>query len=128
MDQMTKYHHLGPEERAVIMLERDRGSSLRRIATILKRSPATVSRELQRNSPAVRYCATRAGAAYKRRRQRSVRPRKLASNRVLCDIVWSRLLDLKWSPEQIAATLKADYPEQPAYPAALIRPGQRRCS
>lgn len=114
MDQMSKYHHLSPEERAFIMLERNRGSSLRHIALMLKRSPATLSRELKRNSSTERYCATRAGAAYKHRRQHSVRPRKLASNRVLCAIVWSRLLHQKWSPEQIAANLKADYPEQPA--------------
>jgi IS30 family transposase len=74
---MTKYHHLSPEERAVIMLERVRGSSLRQIAYKLERSPATLSRELKRNSPADRYCATRAGAAYKLRRQHCVRPRKL---------------------------------------------------
>jgi IS30 family transposase len=49
---MSKYHHLSPEERAVIMLERDRGSSLRQIALKLKRNPATLSRELKRNSPA----------------------------------------------------------------------------
>ena len=109
---MSKYHHLSPEERAFIMFERDRGSSLRQIALKMERSPATLSRELNRNSPAVRYCATRAGAAYKRRRQSSVRPRKLAGNRVLCDIVMSRLLHQKWSPEQIAASLKSDYPEQ----------------
>lgn len=114
MDQMNNYHHLSPEERAFIMLERDRGSSLRQIALKLKRSPATLSRELKRNSLADRYCATSAGAGYKHRRQRSVRPRKLASHRLLCDIVWSRLLNQKWSPEQIAATLKADYPEQPS--------------
>jgi IS30 family transposase len=114
MDHMTKYHHLSPEERAVIMLERDRGSSLRQIALKLKRNPATLLRELKRNAAADQYCARSAGAAYKHRRQHSVRPRKLASNRILCDIVWSRLLHYKWSPEQIAATLKADYPEQPA--------------
>jgi len=113
MDHMTEYHHLGPEERAFIMLERDRGVSLRQIALGLGRSPSTVSREIKRNAPAVRYCATRAGAAYKQRRQHSVRTRKLATNRALCAIVESKLLNRKWSPEQIAATLKADYPEQP---------------
>jgi len=114
MDQMSHYHHLSPEERAFIMLEFDRGSSLRQIARQLKRDPSTLSRELKRNASSDRYCATRAGTAYQRRRKRSVRPRKLASNPILCDIVFSRLLQEKWSPEQIAATLKADYPEQPA--------------
>lgn len=111
---MNKYHHLSPEERAFLMLERDRGTGLRQIAQKLERSPSTLSRELKRNAPAERYCATRAGAAYRRRRQSSVRARKLVRNRALCAMVLSWLGDQKWSPEQIAATLKTHYPEQPA--------------
>ena len=45
------YHHLSPEDRAVIMIERQNGSSLRSIARRLGRSPSTVSRELQRAGP-----------------------------------------------------------------------------
>lgn len=112
MDQMTTYHHLSPEERAFLMLERDRGSSLRQIARQLGRSPATISREIKRNSSSPSYCATDAGRAYKQRRERSVKRRKLIRNSELCNIVESRLLNEKWSPEQIAATLKAHYPEQ----------------
>ena len=114
MNQMSNYHHLSPEERAVIMLERDRGYSLRQIAQQLNRSPSTLSRKLKRNSAALRYCATRAGAAYKHRRKRSVRPLKLASNRALYDKVSSWLVQRKWSPEQIAATLRLRYAGQPA--------------
>lgn len=113
MSQMNSYHHLSPEERAVIMLERERGRSLRQIATQLNRSPATLSREIRRNSPSASYCAVRAGKAYKIRRDRSVKPRKISSNPALSDIVHSRLLSNKWSPEQIAATLKRRFPEQP---------------
>ena len=115
---MANYHHLSPEERACIMLERERGSSLRQIAQLLNRSPATISREIQRNSPATRYCATRAGKDYQRRRQRSVRPRKIVNNPALCRFVESRLIHQKWSPEQIAATLKKSFPEQPAMHAS----------
>jgi len=114
MDRMSNYHHLSPEERAFIMLARDRGNSLRHIALQLDRSPSTLSRELKRNSAAARYCATQAGVSYKRRRKSSVRPLKLTSNRALCDKVVSWLLNRKWSPEQIAAMLKLRFPEQPA--------------
>jgi len=114
MDLMSNYYHLSPEERAFIMLARDRGSSLRQIALKLKRSPSTLSRELKRNSKAIQYCAVRAGEAYRHRRQRSVRPKKLASNQALCDTVLAWLVQRKWSPEQIAATLKSRYPGQPA--------------
>ncbi len=114
MDRMTTYHHLSPEERAYIMLERERGSTLRQIALQLGRSPATLSREVRRNTRTTRYCATYAGKAYTHRRRDCVRPRKLQANQALRDRVQSLLLNLKWSPEQIAATLKADFPEQPA--------------
>lgn len=113
MSLMNNYHHLGPEERAVIMLERERGRSLRQIAAQLNRSPATVSREIRRNLPSATYCAVRAGKAYRVRRERSVKPHKITNNPALSDIVQSRLLSNKWSPEQIAATLKMRYPKQP---------------
>ena len=112
MGQMTTYHHLSPEERAILMLERERGSSLRQIARQIGRSPATLSREIKRNATASVYSATDAGKAYRRRRERSVRRRKIVSNNALCAFIESRLLNLKWSPEQIAATLKSHYPEQ----------------
>ncbi len=96
------------------MLERDRGSSLRQIAIQLDRSPATLSREIRRNATLKRYCATLAGKAYASRRRRCVKPRKLTANKELRDQVQSDLLNRKWSPEQIAATLKMDFQEQPA--------------
>ena len=103
MDHMTHYHHLCPEERAIIMLERDRGSSLRQIALKLKRSPSTLSREFKRNTTTAQYCAVQAGAAYTCRRKRCVMPLKLTRNQALCDKVLSWLVQRKWSPEQIAA-------------------------
>lgn len=111
---MTHYHHLGPEERAIIMLERERGCSLREIAQRLGRSAATLSRELKRNSSPGGYCATHAGKAYKRRRQRSVKSHKLEANQALRFFVHRCLLSAKWSPEQIAGTLRLCFPDQPA--------------
>lgn len=114
MNRMTSYHHLSPEERAYLMIEKNRGTSLRQIALQLNRSPATLSREVRRNSSTSQYCATRAGKSYKVRRRRCVRPKKLVGGGELANIVQSRLMERKWSPEQVAAILKADYPEQPA--------------
>ncbi len=94
---MTNYHHLSPEERAILMLERERGSSLRKIAQQLERSPGTLSREIRRNSTPARYCATDAGKTYRSRRERCVRPRKMHSNQALCRMVESQLLNQKWS-------------------------------
>jgi IS30 family transposase len=109
---MEKYHHMSPEERAVIMLERENGRSLRQIAQRLNRSPATISREIRRNSQSGHYCATGAGQAYRIRRESSVRRLKILSNAALREIIYSCLIEPKWSPEQIAATLKADFPRQ----------------
>ena len=110
---MTTYHHLSPEERAFIMLECQHGSSIRSIALRIHRSPSTVSRELCRNQTTKgSYCATGAGQAYNTRRKQSVKPRKLVHNRDLCDIVESHLIQRKWSPEQISASLKDRYPSQ----------------
>lgn len=103
------YHHLSPEERAILSLEHERGSSLRQIARILDRSPSTLSRELGRNEVRSTYCPTQAGLAYQTRRQHSVRPRKLLVNTRLCDIVETYLIQYKWSPEQIAAYLRKGF-------------------
>ena len=73
-----KYAHLSAEERATIMIETDRGASLRSIARLLNRSPSTISREVARGcSPAGRYRATQAGRRYRERRRASVRPSAL---------------------------------------------------
>jgi IS30 family transposase len=109
---MNNYHHLSPEERAIIQLESDRGASLRQIAGQLGRHPSTVSRELRRNTSRSRYNASQAGRAYAVRRTRCVKPRKLDANPALWQVVESYLLEEKWSPEQITATLKRRFPEQ----------------
>ena len=82
--------------------------SLRSIARHLRRSPSTISREVQRNGGA--YCYRAAGsdqAAWDRAR----RPKlcKLACCPFLRRTVSIRLRQ-KWSPEQIAGWLKRTYP------------------
>lgn len=74
-----------------------------------------MSRELQRNHTTKdSYCATRAAKAYISRRKQSVKPRKLIHNTYLCYIVESHLIQRKWSPEQISASLQDDFPGQPS--------------
>lgn len=109
---MRNYQHLSPEERAFIMIEIERGASLRSIALRLSRSPSTISRELRRNNKQA-YCAKHASSTYKRRRKQCVKPRKLDVNVHLCDIVEYYLTRWKWSPEQVSASLKKIFPGQP---------------
>lgn len=106
MSTTNLYRHLSPEERAVIMIERQNGTSLRAIGRRLGRSPSTISRELQRADDAC-YDATRAADGYRRRRLRSRRPRRLLDDTPLYRYVHDHLVFLRWSPEQIAARLRA---------------------
>lgn len=100
------YHHLSAEERAVIMLERQNGSSLRAIARRLGRSPSTVSRELRR-AGGERYDPTCAAEGYRRRRMHSRRRCLLVPGSALYRYVYDTLVFLRWSPQQIAARLHA---------------------
>ena len=85
------------------------GNSIRSIAATLKRSPSTVSREINRNGGRLQY---RANQADKNAWNRAHRPKvcKLVTNRSLANIV-ARKLQLEWSPEQIAGWLKYTFPD-----------------
>jgi IS30 family transposase len=87
------------------------GESYRRIARRLGRSPSTVSREVAGNGGRRRYRAhlaeTRAAIGARRPRRA-----KLARNRPLRRLV-ERLLEARWSPQQIAWQLRQDHPDQP---------------
>ena len=87
--------------------------SIRAIATHLKRSPSTVSREINRNGGYHDYRATQAEQAAW---DRAKRPQccKLANNKRLSLIV-ARKLRRQWSPEQIAGWLKREYPNTKEY-------------
>ncbi|MEQ4210474.1 IS30 family transposase [Actinopolymorpha sp. B9G3] len=99
-------------EREEIALGRASGESMRSIADRLGRSPSTISRELARNAEASGdYRASSAhGAAY----ERALRPKlcKLATNVALRAKV-EQDLERKYSPEQIAGRLRAEYPNDP---------------
>lgn len=109
------YHHLSAEERAVIMIENGKGTSVCAIARLLGRSASTVSRELARNRDESRpsYDATRAASAYRTRRERCVRRRKLAAGTTLYQRVHDHLVYWRWSPQQIAARLRCMHPDDP---------------
>lgn len=117
-----RYQHFSAEERGVIMAMTQDARSVRDIARALGRAPSSVSRERRRNGfrpddcqvhlgrPRLGYDATRAGERARRLRHRR-RGRKLSRHSAL----WARvrgLLELGWSPEQIAGRLKADHPGQ----------------
>jgi IS30 family transposase len=89
------------------------GASVRSIARGLGRSAATVSREVRRNNPFGSYGVPyRASHAEKLARRRRPRPRraKLAGGPLRARVVED--LRRKWSPQQIAARLKREFPDQ----------------
>lgn len=84
------------------------GQSMRAIAASLRRSPSTVSRELQRNEGPQRYRAHQADQAAWDRARRP-KPCKLAVHRTLARHVAIKL-KRRWSPEQVAGWLRHTYP------------------
>jgi IS30 family transposase len=97
------------EERERILVGVSRGESDAEIARALGRHRSTIGREIKRTC--LERWRYRPSAAERRRAQRAQRPKpgKLASNPRLLAAVERGLLD-RWSPEQISARLKREYP------------------
>lgn len=106
-----QYKHLSIEEREFIQRSLWEKRSIRSIASELRRSPASVSREIHKNLPPQHFLYTPRLAherALKRRKSRG-REQRL-KNATVRDYVVSRL-KLRWSPEQIAGRIKLDLRE-----------------
>lgn len=117
------YEQLTPEERATIMLMTGQQCSARHIARTLHRSASTITRELKRFAcwrdrsafVAETACAYDARAAGVRARRQRFKPRrcsKLSVDTVRFGIV-QHFLTERWSPSQIAGTLKRMWPQDP---------------
>jgi transposase, IS30 family len=113
MDKTTQYRQLQPEDRMTMASMHQQGFSARAMARALKRSPSTISRELARNTlAALPYGSHTAQVACTSRRVASRPAGKLDVDSVRWDVVRT-LLDWKWSPQQIAASLKRMFPNEP---------------
>lgn len=87
------------------------GDSCRVIATRLGRSPSTVSREVAAGGARREYRAWRANEKAHRRAHRSKTPKLVACPRLRAEV--ERGLKRRWSPQQIAARLVRDFPDDP---------------
>jgi transposase, IS30 family len=103
---------LSLEERETISRGIVAGDSLRTIASALRRSPSTVSREVRRNGGRENYRAT---TADRRADHVAGRPKaaKLARCARLRSVVQERLEE-KWSPRQISKWLAQTFPDDGA--------------
>lgn len=108
--------YLSLSEREEISRGLAAGMSLRAIARGLGRNVTTIGREVDRNTPDGRqYRAVSAQVAAEKRARRP-KPRKL-ENPVLHARVTADL-DKRWSPEEIAARLRLDFPDDEAMRAS----------
>ena len=110
--------HLSVEERAVIFSEHLRRGSQRQIALRLGRAPSTICRELARGRESCGAdrtdCPQRGQRVYDQRRLRCRPKRKLVRGEQTYLFVRRHLLDLRWSPEQIAQMLRRMHPDDPS--------------
>ena len=102
---------LSLDDRVEIRLGLERGDSATVIGERIGRHRSTVWREVDANGGRRRYAPM---SAHRRACSLRCRPKrtKLAENPRLCALVIAGLEKL-WSPEQIAATLREDYPDDP---------------
>ena len=114
MSPAARYDQLQPEDRMTIASLLQRNCGVRAIARMLGRAPSTISRELARNTPADAAYGSHCAELACRTRRHQARPLvKLSSDGVSWSVVMT-LLDWKWSPQQIAATLKRTFPNEAA--------------
>lgn len=99
-------NHLTIQERDRIAQLKYQGANQLEIARALKRSPATISRELRRNRTGDEYYSAQAQQQAERRRSERPIERKMDE---LNETVRERLAHY-WSPEQIAGRLKREDP------------------
>lgn len=85
------------------------GDSCRVIATRLGRSPSTVSRDVAAGGARAQYRAWRADDKAHRRAHRPKTPKLVACPRLRLEV--ERRLKRRWSPQQIAARLVSDFPD-----------------
>jgi transposase, IS30 family len=108
----VKRTSLSLQEREEISLGLCRGGTVRQIACQLGRHPSTVSREVRAGGGAAEYRAVKA-ADYARMRRRRPKRRKLADGTPLFAHVCQGM-EMGWSPQQIAARMLIDYPDDVA--------------
>ena len=108
-----KYRRLSAEEREEISRKLAQGATISEIAKAMGRHKSTISREIRKGGCTIRtYRAERA----QKRAERNARKRKAGHSKILQNPKLARWihkkLRLKWSPEEIAKTLRKEYSKE----------------
>lgn len=117
MKTQSRYQQINYQERQTIAIGLEQGLGIRALARILSRSPSTISREVARNCGGASYSCRFAQQRQVRRRRYSRPAPKLVSGNALFETVRA-LLQLRWSPQQIAARLATLHPHEAAQRAS----------
>jgi len=113
MTKTAQYQQLQPEDRMTMASMLQQGLSARAMARALSRHPSTITRELKRNTlEDLPYGSHTAQVGCVGRRVAARPVGKLDFSGVGWGVVRT-MLDWKWSPQQIAATLKRVFPDEP---------------
>jgi transposase, IS30 family len=115
-EEIRSSRYLSLLERQRIATLRERGLGVREIARRLGRAASTVSRELRRHLKPHDKGMYDADLAHARARDNARRQRAgtLVVDPELRDVVKAKLEDT-WSPQQISAWLRSEYPDRPAW-------------
>ena len=107
--ETRKYSHLSALEREGICLGLQAGLKTGEIARKLNRAPSTISREVKRHAGPGGYVAVLAQRQAVKCAARPRRRRRLCDHQVSGYVIEG--LNEGWSPEQIAARMRQDYPD-----------------
>lgn len=100
------YHHVTRDQRSQIQALKARGISLRSIAKQLGVDASTISREIRRNKGKRGYRVKQADKKARERRSKASRKSKKLSTSLRQRVI--KLIEKKWSPEQISGRLKQE--------------------
>ena len=104
------FNHLTSEDRDLISVRKAEGRTNEEIALEIGRHPATISRELKRNTSPIGYLASQANTRAKERWEIS-HQRTRIPDLFTREYIQDKIINHQWTPELISGRLRLDYPE-----------------
>ena len=107
-----KYERFTITEREILFKGLAQNKLQKEIAEELNRNPSTISREIRRTGlNRLSYCPSEAKLDVTKQSLKRKRRQKIIQNEFLCTWIEDKL-KIKWSPEQISAILKIEFPNE----------------